>query len=73
MEAILIQPKNKTEFNFIATMLKKLNIKIKTITLEEDVDTTSYLMSNPANKTILEQSMLQDKNEEYIAIKNKDI
>jgi hypothetical protein len=73
MEAILIQPKNKTEFNFIATMLKKLNIKIKTITLEEEIDTTSYLMSNPANKKILEQSMLQDKNEEYIAVKNKDL
>ena len=38
MEAILIQPKNKTEFLFVSEMLKKLNIKSKAIDIEEKED-----------------------------------
>ena len=38
MEAILIQPKNKSEFKFLAAMLKKLNVNIKTIDIDEKED-----------------------------------
>ena len=38
MEAILIQPKNKTEFKFLAAMLKKLNVNIKTLDIDEKED-----------------------------------
>ena len=42
MEAILIQPKNKTEFLFLSEMFKKLNIKTKVI-LEEEKE--NYFLS----------------------------
>ncbi len=38
MEAILIQPKNKSEFKFLAAMLKKLNVNIKTLNIEDKED-----------------------------------
>ena len=38
MEAILIQPKNKSEFKFLAAMLKKLNVNIKTLDVETQED-----------------------------------
>ncbi len=38
MEAILIQPKNKTEFKFLAAMLKRLNVNIKTLDIEAKED-----------------------------------
>ena len=38
MEAILIQPKNKSEFKFLAAMLKKLNVNIKTLDIEDKED-----------------------------------
>lgn len=73
MEAILIQPKNKSEFNFLTTMLKKLNVKTQTINLEDETDTTAYLISSSENKAILDNSIVQDKKGEYITIKNKDL
>ena len=38
MEAILIQPKKKSEFKFLAAMLKKLNVNIKTLDVETQED-----------------------------------
>ena len=38
MEAILIQPKNKSEFKFLAAMLKKLNVNLKTLNIEDKED-----------------------------------
>ncbi len=73
MEAILIQPKNKSEFNFLTTMLKKLNVKTQTINLEDETDATAYLISSSENKAILDNSIVQDKKGEYITIKNKDL
>ena len=73
MEAILIQPKNKSEFNFLSTMLKKLNVKTQTINIENETDATTYLMSNSVNKAMLDKSIVQDKEGEYIIIKNKDL
>ncbi len=38
MEAILIQPKDKTEFAFLSEMLKKLKIKSKALDLDDKED-----------------------------------
>jgi hypothetical protein len=43
------------------------------ITVEEDFDTTAYLMSNPANKAKLEKSLQQAKNGEFIEVKVEDL
>ena len=53
----------------------KANYKSKpiTITVEEEMDTTTYLMSSPKNKFILDKSIQQDLNKEHILIKSKDL
>ena len=40
--------------------------------LEEEMDTTQYLLSNPTNKKILQKSMKQVEDEDYITFKNVD-
>ena len=49
----------------------KDNFKSKpiVITVEEEVDTNSYLMSSPKNKRILKKSIEQDKKGKHIAVK----
>lgn len=49
----------------------KANFKSKpiVITVQEEVDTTAYLMSSPANKNILNQSIEQDKKGEHVKVK----
>jgi hypothetical protein len=49
----------------------KANFKSKpiVITVEEEMDTTNYLMSSPTNKSILKKSIEQDKKGEHIAVK----
>lgn len=49
----------------------KANFKSKpiVITVQEEVDTTAYLMSSPANKSILNQSIEQDKKGEHVKVK----
>ena len=54
-------------------MLKKLNVKTQTINLEDETDATAYLISSSENKTMLDNSIVQDKKGEYITIKNKDL
>jgi len=44
-----------------------------TITVEEELDTTAYLMSSQSNKAILEKSIEQDNKGEHILIKHKDL
>ena len=44
-----------------------------TITVAEEIDTTTYLMSSPANKAMLEKSIAQDKKSKHILIKHKDL
>jgi hypothetical protein len=53
----------------------KANFKSKpiTITVEEELDVTAYLLSTPTNKRQLEKSINQDKNGEHILIKNQDL
>lgn len=49
----------------------KANFKNKPImiTVEEEIDTTNYLMSSAANKNVLKQSIAQDQNGEHIMVK----
>jgi hypothetical protein len=49
----------------------KANFKSKpiVITVEEEMDTTTYLMSSPTNKSMLKKSIEQDKKGEHIAVK----
>lgn len=42
--------------------------KAITITVTEEIDTTSYLMSSPNNKIATEKSLLQAKNKEFIEV-----
>ncbi|MFI5140398.1 MAG: hypothetical protein ACHQIM_21440 [Sphingobacteriales bacterium] len=44
-----------------------------TITVEEELDTTAYLMSNPANKASIAKSIKQLENGEYIEVKLEDL
>lgn len=43
------------------------------ITVEEELDATAYLMSNPANKAALEKSLQQAKNGEFVEVKLQDL
>jgi hypothetical protein len=43
------------------------------ITIEEELDATTYLMSSPINKAMIDKSIDQDKNGEYILVKNSDL
>lgn len=49
----------------------KANFKSKpiVITVEEEMDNTTYLNSTEANKKMLHDSIVQDENGEYIAVK----
>ena len=49
----------------------KANFKSKpiVITVEEEIDTTAYLMSSTANKEMLKKSIEQDKKGEHITVK----
>ena len=39
-----------------------------TITIEEELDTTAYLMSSPANKAMLDKSLEQARRGEFIEV-----
>ena len=49
----------------------KANFKSKPIiiTVEEEIDTTSYLNSSSANKKMLKKSIEQDKKDKHIEVK----
>jgi hypothetical protein len=44
-----------------------------TITVEEEMDTTTLLLANAENKAMLDKSIQQDKNGQYISIKKSDL
>lgn len=44
-----------------------------TITVEEEMDSTAYLLSSAANKAMLEKSMEQDRNGEHVRVKFSDL
>ena len=43
------------------------------ITVEEELDATAYLMSNPANKAMLDKSLQQAKNGQFVEVKLEDL
>jgi len=47
--------------------------KAITITVEEELDTTNYLLKNPANKAMLEKSMKQAQKGNFIEIGYNDL
>jgi hypothetical protein len=44
-----------------------------TITVAEELDTTSYLMSSAVNKAMIDKSIEQDKKGEHILVKHSDL
>ena len=44
-----------------------------TITVEEEIDATAYLVSSPANKALLNKSIAQLENGESVFIKHDDL
>lgn len=58
-------------------LLEAIKAKFKSkpicITVEDEKDATAYLNSNLANKEMLEKSMVQDQNGEYIVKKATDL
>lgn len=53
----------------------KTAFKLKpiTITVEEKIDATAYLMTSPANKEMLEKSIAEDKSGKHILVKHNDL
>ena len=62
--------KSATEID--ATMIDAIKASFKSkpviITVEEEQDETAYLLGNPVNKTMLFESILQDKQGERISV-----
>ena len=48
---------NELDDNFLKGIKKIFKSKRISITVEEDLDETDYLLSNPSNKKILEKSL----------------
>ena len=44
-----------------------------TITVNEELDDTTYLLSSEANKAILKQSLVQASNGEFVEVKLEDL
>ncbi len=59
--------------DFLEVIKTTFKSKPITITVEEELDTTTYLMSSPANKAMLEKSLEQAKNGELIEVKPEDL
>jgi hypothetical protein len=43
------------------------------ITIQEEMDTTAYLMSSPANKAMLDKSLEQARNGEFIELQQEQL
>lgn len=59
--------------DILETIRATFKSKPITITVEEELDTTAYLMSSPANKAMLDKSLEQHANGETIRIKHGDL
>lgn len=55
--------------DILETIRATFKSKPITITVEEDVDTTAYLMSTPENRAMLKKSIDQANNGEFVEIK----
>ena len=43
------------------------------ITIEDETDATAYLMSSPANRKMLDESLLQARNGNFVEVKVEDL
>ena len=59
--------------DILEAIKKTFKSKPIVITVEEESDATAYLMSNPANKTMLKKSIKQAERGEFIEIKYEDL
>ena len=59
--------------DILEAIKKTFKSKPITITVAEEIDTTTYLKSSPANKAKLDKSIAQDKKGKHILIKHKDL
>lgn len=55
--------------DILEAIKKAFKSKPITITVEEELDTTTYLLSNPTNKALLLKSIEEDKQGKHIAVK----
>jgi PHD/YefM family antitoxin component YafN of YafNO toxin-antitoxin module len=56
------------DINIIDAIKASFKSKAVVITVEEEIDETSYLMSNPVNKAMLLESIAQDKRGESVTV-----
>jgi hypothetical protein len=59
--------------DILETIRATFKSKPITITVEEELDTTAYLMSSPANKAMLDKSLEQHAKGETIRIKHGEL
>ena len=59
--------------NILEAIKAAFQSKPITITIEEELDTTAYLMSSPANKAMLDKSIAQLENGETVLVKYDEL
>ena len=59
--------------DILETIRATFKSKPITITVEEELDTTAYLMASPANKAMLDKSIEQHRNGDTIRIKHGEL
>lgn len=59
--------------DILETIRATFKSKPITITVEEELDTTAYLMSSPANKAMLNKSLEQIRKGETIRVKHGEL
>jgi hypothetical protein len=67
--SIHISSAQEITIELIESIKNTFKSKPISITIEEELDTTAFLNSSPANKMILEKSILQDQNKNHIQLK----
>jgi spore coat protein CotF len=58
--------------NIVDSIKSAYKSKPITVTVEEELDATAYLMSTPTNKAVLKKSLEEAKNGNLIEVKIKD-
>lgn len=66
------QSAKEISFEFLDAIKVAFQSKPIMITVEEEVDENAYLMSNPANKAMILQSIAQDKTGETLCVQIPD-
>jgi hypothetical protein len=59
--------------DILEAIKRTFKTKAITITVQEELDPTSYLLASPANKMQLDKSIAQDHKGEYISVKFSEL